>query len=76
MAKGKKLLVFKDSYANSMMPFLIDAYEEIDMIDLRYFDYMSNRIDTLGKDNGYDNVLFLYNVSFLNSDKNFIGLSY
>ena len=59
-----------------MMPFLIDAYEEIDMIDLRYFDYMSNRIDTLGKDNGYDNVLFLYNVSFLNSDKNFIGLSY
>ncbi len=76
MAKGKKLLVFKDSYANSIMPFLIDAYEEIDMIDLRYFDYMSNRIDTLGKDNGYDNVLFLYNVSFLNSDKNFIGLSY
>lgn len=73
-AEGKKLLIFKDSYANSLIPYLIAAYEEIHIIDLRYFDYIGNSVAALGKDGGYNDVLFLYNVSFLNSDKNFMGL--
>ena len=33
---GKKLVVIKDSYANSLVPFLTDHYSEIYMVDLRF----------------------------------------
>ena len=35
---GRKLLVVKDSYANSLIPFLIKHFSEIHVIDLRYYD--------------------------------------
>lgn len=34
---GKKLVVVKESYGNALIPFLTSAYEEIYVIDLRYF---------------------------------------
>ena len=34
---GKILLIFKDSYANSFVPFLIPYYQQIVMIDPRYY---------------------------------------
>ena len=38
-AEGKgSLLIIKDSYANSMVPYLLDHYEQITMIDLRYYN--------------------------------------
>lgn len=33
---GKTLLVIKDSFANSFVPFLLDDYDRIIMLDLRY----------------------------------------
>ncbi len=75
-AKGKSLLVFKDSYANSIIPYFIGNYESITMIDLRYFDYMTNDISKLGLEGKYSDVLFLYNASFINSDTNFLGLEF
>lgn len=35
---GKKLLILKDSYANSMVPFLAINFSEIHIIDLRYYN--------------------------------------
>lgn len=35
---GKKLLILKDSYANSMIPFLATNFSEIHIIDLRYYN--------------------------------------
>lgn len=35
---GKKLLYFKDSYGNSMLPFLIQHYSKIDVIDINCLD--------------------------------------
>jgi alginate O-acetyltransferase complex protein AlgJ len=35
---GKKLLILKDSYANSMIPFLALNFSEIHIIDLRYYN--------------------------------------
>ena len=35
---GKKLLVIKDSYANAFIPFLAPHYDEIHIIDLRYYE--------------------------------------
>lgn len=34
---GKHLLLVKDSFANSFVPFLLGDYETVTMIDLRYF---------------------------------------
>ncbi len=35
---GKKLLIIKDSFANSMVPFLAVNFSEIHIIDLRYYN--------------------------------------
>lgn len=68
-----KLLVIKDSYANSYIPFLTQHYSEITMLDMRYIDVPYNEIiDT----NDYNQVLFLYNYSTFAQDKNIRKLDF
>ena len=56
---GKNILVIKDSYINSLVPYLTQHYSEITMVDLRYLDYsLETNVDI----NNYDQVLFLYNA--------------
>lgn len=56
---GKKLVVFKDSYANSMAQFLSLHYEEISFVDLRRLNQpLSDYVDL----NEYQQALFLFNV--------------
>ena len=64
---GKKLIVFKDSYANSMMQFLTLHYEEIAVVDLRYLNVPLSeyQIDL----NDYQQALFLYNVGTFTDDQ-------
>ena len=62
----RRLLIFKDSYANSFVPFLIPYYNEIIMIDARY--YYEN-VNMLIENKGITDVLFLYNMdTFLNDN--------
>ncbi len=68
---SKKLLVVKDSYANSMLPFLTSHYGEIDVIDLRY--YMDNLKELVDSKNITD-ILFLYNVNTFNEDDSILNL--
>lgn len=63
-AKGS-LLVIKDSYANSFLPFLTVHYESIEVIDLRTF---SGDVDALVLEGQYDEVLFQYNVISFSED--------
>ena len=60
---GKKLILFRDSFGSSIAPLLIDGYEEITLVDLRYVsaDYLSELIDVTA----YDDVLFLYSQQVL-----------
>lgn len=58
--KGKKLLVVKDSYANSFIPFLTEHYDEIYVVDLRY--YKESLKELLNSQNIKD-MLFLYNAN-------------
>ncbi|WP_164918972.1 DHHW family protein [Caproiciproducens sp. NJN-50] len=37
-AQGGKLLLLKDSYANSMIPYLSQNFSEIHLVDLRYYN--------------------------------------
>lgn len=68
----KKLLVIKDSYANSFLPFLTAHYGEIDVVDLRYYmDDLNELIDV----DGITDVLFLFNVTTFNQDKSILNLS-
>lgn len=52
----KKIVVIKDSYANSFIPFLIPHYEEIYIVDPRMYE---GNIFDLIKENNIDEILFL-----------------
>ena len=64
---GKKLLVIKDSFANSMIPFLLEEYDEIHMLDLRYF---KNSVKNYVEEYGADEVLVLFELSNFAGDQN------
>lgn len=68
---GKKLLIIKDSYAHCFTPFVVDHYEETQMIDLRYFNMLVS--DYIDKE-GFDDVLFLYNIPNFIKDRNMSNL--
>ncbi|MBQ9846098.1 MAG: hypothetical protein IJO54_08485 [Oscillospiraceae bacterium] len=60
-----KILVIKDSYANCFIPFLTGDFEQIDIVDLRFFKQSTNQ---LVRDNNYEQVLFLYNSETIDTD--------
>ena len=63
---GKNLLVIKDSYANSFVPFLTPYYSNITVVDPRYyFDSLSELV----KKKSITDVLFLYNATTFFSDE-------
>ncbi|NLL04660.1 MAG: hypothetical protein GX270_02460 [Clostridiaceae bacterium] len=58
---GKKLLVIKDSYGNSFVPFLLPHYEEIYVIDPRFYDFNTSEknIADFIESKGINEVLFV-----------------
>ncbi len=67
---GEKLIIFKDSYSNSLIPYLISHYSVIEIIDLRY---TAIRPGFYNDKKDY-NVMFIYNTDFINTDNNFVKL--
>lgn len=67
-----KLLVFKDSFANSMIPFLLQDYREVIMIDLRYY---RQSVAELLEEEGDAEILVLYEMSNFATDANLFKLS-
>ena len=61
---GKKLIVFRDSFASSLMPLLAQGYSEVTMIDIRYVN--SQMLDKL-VDFSEGDVLFMYSANLLNN---------
>ena len=53
---GRKIIVFKESYGNAFVPFLVDSFEEIHVADIRTFPYNSALFI---KENGITDVLFM-----------------
>ncbi len=56
---GRKLAVIKDSYGNALIPCLTSSFEEIYVIDMRYFDV--NAVSYL-KEIGITDLLFAMNT--------------
>ena len=62
---GGSIALFKDSYSHSLAPFLINHFESIHLIDMRYFqDDPVNYLD----ENNISRVLFLYGSSTFMTD--------
>lgn len=70
--EGKgNLLVIKDSFANAFVPFLADSYDNIYMVDLRYFN---EDMQAYLKEKNITDILMLYNVSNFVTDRNLYKL--
>lgn len=67
---GKNLLIIKDSYAHSLVPFLANHYSRITMVDMRYINTDLNYFVDLSK---YDQALFMYNTITFAEDYKHIG---
>ena len=70
-APDRTLLLFKDSYANAVLPFMADEYREIHVIDLRYF---RSSLQEYVQRKQPDQIMFLYNADFFCTDNNFVWL--
>lgn len=64
---GKKLLVIRDSYSDCLAPFLALDYQEIHLIDLRYYKVSPS---VYIRENGIDQALVLYSAANFASDIN------
>ena len=63
--ENRTLLVIKDSYANSLIPFLAPYYRKIVMVDPRYF---YDDLEELMQVEEIQEVLYLYNANTFYSD--------
>jgi hypothetical protein len=72
---GKKLLVIKDSYGNNFVPFLLPHYEEIYVVDPRFYDHETsgNLIDFIGS-KGINEILFVTYMEDVNSKEFMSGV--
>ena len=67
---GKSLLVVKDSFANSFLPFLVRDYDTITVLDLRFY---REGVQPLADQ--ADDVLVLYELTNFAADKNLYKLN-
>ncbi len=66
-----KLLVIRDSYADSMAPFLALRFEEVHLLDPRYYRYSAAKY---AEDNGLDAIAVVYSVPNFITDRNLVLL--
>ena len=69
---GPKLLIIRDSYADSLVPFLTPHFSEIHLLDLRY--YKLSIADYIAQ-NGIDQALVLYSVPNFVTDSNLLWIA-
>jgi hypothetical protein len=72
-AEGRRLLIVKDSYANSLLPFLSLHFNEINVIDLRYYD---GDLLKLMEDRSIQDLLIMYNMKTFFEDPSIQSLEH
>ena len=60
LSDGSKCIVVKESFGNAFVPFLVDHYQTVYVIDYRYY---SGSVSALAKANGVTDVIFANNLS-------------
>lgn len=56
---GRKLLIVKDSYGNAMAPCLFGSFEEVCVVDFRYFPH---NLADYARENGITDLLFVHSL--------------
>ena len=69
---GRRLLIIKDSYAHCFTPFTYQLFDQVDMLDLRYF---SQSLSEFMEQKDYTDILFLYNASGFAEDTSLARLN-
>lgn len=72
LTDGSSCLVVKESFGNSFIPFLVDHYQTIYVVDYRYW---TGSVSELAKEKGVQDVLFINNLSMIRN-KNLVGKLY
>ena len=70
--EGQKVLVIRDSYSDSLAPFLTAHFSEIHLFDLRY---NNSSITQYVEENGIDTVIVLYSLSNFLTDNNLFKMA-
>lgn len=68
---GRKACVFKESYGNAFVPYLVDSFDEIYVIDIRYFGM--NAVEYM-KQQGITDVIFINNAFAANTGSLIAGI--
>ena len=61
---GKRIAIIKDSYGNAFTPYLASHFEEVYVIDYRYFN---GNIKSLIRENDINEIILAHNTFMLNS---------
>ncbi|PKK39205.1 hypothetical protein ABB02_01437 [Clostridiaceae bacterium JG1575] len=69
--RDRRLLILKDSYANAFVPFMTRDFNEITLLDLRYF---TGNVQQVVADYLITDVLILMNVETFNDDDSILNL--
>ncbi len=57
---GSSCIVVKDSFGNAFVPYLVDHYQTVHVIDFRYW---TGDLATFAEENGVEDVIFVNNIS-------------
>ncbi len=68
---GGSIVVIKNSFANCFIPFIVNNFRDVYVIDLRYYN---ESVSELVKENGIERTLILFNINNLYSDLSIIKL--
>lgn len=69
---GSKLLLVRDSYADSMAPFLAQRFSEVHLVDLRYY---RAPVSVYAAEQGIDDIAVVYSAQNFISDVNLVLLT-
>ena len=72
LPEGEKVLVIRDSYADSLAPFLAQRFAEVHLLDLRYYRASAAQY---AEKHGMDRIAVLYSAQNFISDRNLVLLA-
>lgn len=71
--EGERLLILRDSYSDSLAPFLTEEFSHITMLDMRYF---KTSVAQFAAENDFDRILVIYSVENFCEDENLFMMSF
>jgi hypothetical protein len=63
---GSSCVILKESYGNCFVPYLVDHYQNVYVIDYRYY---TGDLTSFIRDNHVSDVIFLNNVEAVTADR-------